>query len=186
MVSPATLAALSPLGHPRTSVSRELFRCARVAIAEPAWTPTWSLRQSRTAADAAALAAAFAALARVRPERPNALAGTAEAGCGWLEPHAWVLTGALPSAAGLPGSLLLTDISDRTAAFVATGPGASDLIAAGCDPRMVGPGTMARTRFGGIATVIVQRWADQEYRLLVDVSIAPAFAAWMAHAVAAV
>lgn len=150
----------------------------------PAASPVWSLRQSRAVAAKTDASACLRALGREVPAKPNALTGTVDASCGWLEPHAWILTGA-PSGTSVPAGFLLTDISDRVAQFAVTGTAAIELIAAGCDPRMVVPGAMARTRFGGVANVIVQRWSENDYRLMVDVSIAAAFAAWLADAAAA-
>jgi sarcosine oxidase gamma subunit len=77
---------------------------------------------------------------------------------------------------------LITDISDRIAVFSIKGESARDIIAAGCDPHLVRPGVMARTRFAGMANVIVEQWAEADYRLLIDVSVAGVLAAWLKSA----
>ncbi|HZP13014.1 MAG TPA: hypothetical protein VFB36_11390 [Nevskiaceae bacterium] len=117
------------------------------------------------------------------PSEPNALEGTAEQGSVRIEPHAWLITSSTAGAHGAPygssSGMLVTEISDRLVAFRITGPRATDIIAAGCDPAIVASGRFARTRFASLATAMIQRWATDDYRVLVDVSIAWAFAEWL-------
>jgi heterotetrameric sarcosine oxidase gamma subunit len=77
------------------------------------------------------------------------------------------------------GAALVTDVSARSAAFELSGPGARDVIAAGCDPVLTSPGRVARTRFANLCTVLIVQLDTDRYRVLVDVSIAETFADWL-------
>lgn len=142
---------------------------ARLQIVEEPALCVVSVRKSRTLQDVAAM-----------PVEPNVLSGSAEHGSVRIEPHAWLMTST--SAAQKPPSatgVLVTEISDRLCAFRVTGALATDVIASGCDPAIVGAGKFARTRFASLATAMIQRWAADDYRVMVDVSIAWAFAGWL-------
>lgn len=144
---------------------------AQLRIVEERSLQCVSIRKSRRLQDADALAL---------PSEPNVLRGSAEQGCVRVEPHAWLLISASEQATPSFGpGVLVTDLSDRFAAFRITGPLATDVIAAGCDPAIAGVGRFARTRFASLATAMIQRWASDDYRVLVDVSIAWAFAEWL-------
>jgi heterotetrameric sarcosine oxidase gamma subunit len=145
----------------------------------------YSVREFRAKPDAVAVSAALAAWQLRSPAKPNALTGDAQRSCAWVEPHAWTVVSAETRAAppSTP-STLVTDVSDRTAAFRLTGKGARDVIAAACDPQILQPGFGARTRFASIANALLQQWDVDDYRVMVDISIAPVVAAWLRQAIA--
>lgn len=176
------LQAVSPLGDARETMGKLLYESPRLRISEAPYTRVLSLRPSRKAQDAEVLAASLRTLGVQAPSKPNGLTGNAQLGCAWLEPNAWlVLAEQELRAVSAPG-VLITEISDRVCLFKLAGEAARDLVAAGCDARMVAVNTMARTRFGGMANVIVERHAEHEYRLILDVSLAHAFAGWLLQA----
>ena len=144
---------------------------AQLRIVEERSLQCVSVRKSRRLQNADALAL---------PREPNVLRGSADQGSVRVEPHAWLLISASAQATTSFGpGVLVTDVSDRFTAFRITGALATDVIAAGCDPAVVGAGRFARTRFASLATAMIQRWASDDYRVLVDVSIAWAFAEWL-------
>ncbi len=153
---------------------------AELRVAEERLTVA-SVREFRAHPDRAAVAAATSAWGLQLPTQANGVSGNAELGCAWIEPNAWLLiaAGARALPEPVPG-VLITDVSDRTAAFRVSGQGARDVIAAGCDPALVRHGVGARTRFAGLANAVLQQLGEDDYRLIVDVSIAHAIAAWLA------
>jgi heterotetrameric sarcosine oxidase gamma subunit len=161
--------------------SPAILDSSRVRIVEEPRLDTVSVRQSRMRPDRAAIAAIVARWGLELPDRANGLRGAADLGCAWIEPSAWLLTST--SARQTPASatgVLVTDASDRFAAFRVSGPASIDVVAAGCDPAIVGSASAcARTRFASLCTAIIQRWAEDDYRFLVDVSIAQVFARWL-------
>lgn len=176
------LQAISPLGHDRGVMGKALFESSRVRISEAPWTRVLSIRQSPINKDASALSACLKALGVVAPDKPNGFSGNAQLGCSWLEPRAWMVLSE-KDLTQVPGTgLLVTDISDRLCVFKVDGEGARDLIAAGCDTQMIAVGAVARTRFGGLVNVVVQCHSEQQYRLILDVSLAHVFAGWLIQA----
>src|SRR5690606_17859847 len=85
------LQATSPLGHPRAGTHTVIFESARLRISEAPWTTVVSLRPSRKLADAGGIVEQLRAYGLDAPTRPNGLSGTAELGCAWLEPKAWLV-----------------------------------------------------------------------------------------------
>lgn len=180
------LAACSALGSMRDQPPQNILESDRLCIVEEPFLSILSLRKSRRQLDNSMVSNWLASLGLALPEAANGLSGTAQLGCSWFEPNAWLVTGAMPAAAGTPAAgLLATTISDRLAAFRLTGPAASQVIGAGCDPAILSNKTCARTRFAAFATVLIQQWDDEDYRVLVDVSIARSFSGWLLDASAA-
>ncbi|HEY1075557.1 MAG TPA: hypothetical protein VGE51_02630 [Fontimonas sp.] len=177
-----TLEARSALGTAPGEAGQVLVDGARLRIAEVAWLHVYSLRASRMNGAVAGLTTLLAPLSLNAPDAPNRLQGSLQRSCAWLEPHAWLLVSDSAVALDAPPQWLVTEISDRVAVFSVAGDGARDLIAAGCDPQLLRTGTMARLRFAAMANVIVEQWADDHYRLLIDVSIASVFASWLTTA----
>lgn len=182
-----SLAARSALGATRNQPPEPILDSDRLRIAEEPFLSIISLRSSRRQPDNSAVGCCLEPLGLSLPEASNGLSGNAQLGCCRFEPKAWLLTGVEPllPQATEPG-VLATTVSDRLVAFRLSGPAATQLIAAGCDPAIVRSGACARTRFAGFATVLIQRWDDQDYRLLLDVSIARSFAGWLLDASRAV
>jgi len=179
-VPSAGLVARSALGSTPNQPPPAILDSDRLQIVEEPFLSIISLRGSRRQPDHSAVGHWLAPLGLSLPAASTGLSGDARLGCCWFEPKAWLLTAAAPLAphATEPG-LLATTFSDRLVAFRVSGPAATQLIAAGCDPAIVRTGSSARTRFAGFATVLIQRWGDQDYRLLLDVSLARSFAGWL-------
>jgi heterotetrameric sarcosine oxidase gamma subunit len=177
------LAPRSPLGSVGADAPGVIVAAERLRIVEEPFLGAISLRQARVRTDHSAAAAAAALWQLELPTRPNGLTGTVRRGCAWIEPNAWLLTASdgSPPPAGAAG-VLITDLSDRFAAFRLTGPAASGVIAAGCDPAIVPRNAQARTRFAALASAMIQRWNDADWRILVDVSLAQTFADWLGSA----
>ncbi|MDP9140441.1 MAG: hypothetical protein M3O62_06575 [Pseudomonadota bacterium] len=155
---------------------------SQLKVSEVPWLQVLSLRASKMHASEQGLSTLLAPLGLQVPRAANALQGNPQRSCSWLEPRAWLLVSESAVQIGKQAHWLITDISDRVAVFSVKGEHARPIIAAGCDPHLMRPGTMARTRFGGIANVIVEQWAEADYRLLIDVSVAGVFAAWLKSA----
>lgn len=176
------LHAISPAGGRRQDSVPPIFESARLQVRWAPWVHLLSLRRSRKASDVASLDAYFRSVGIDKPSKPNALSGTLALGCAWLEPQAWLICSAQPIPATDSAELMGTDISDRVGQFLVSGSGARDVIAAGCDASIVATGSMARTRFGGMANVIIERYTEQTYRLTIDVSLSTALASWLLQA----
>lgn len=178
-----SLAARSALGTVPNQQPQTILESDRLRIVEEPFLTIISLRKSRRQLDNSAVNNCLRSLGASLPQVANGLTGNAQLGCCWFEPNAWLVTGALPLAPCTPeAGLLATTISDRLAAFRLTGAAAGQVIAAGCDASIVKGRACARTRFAGLATVLIQRWDEEDYRLLVDVSIARSFAGWLLDA----
>lgn len=172
---PRSALGSAPHQRPQTILDSD-----RLCIVEEPLLTIISLRQSRRQPDYSAVSNWLRPLGLSLPSTANGLSGNEQLGCCWFEPQAWLVTGAVPAAPGAPeAGVLATTISDRLAAFRLTGPAAAQVIAAGCDPSIVRTMRCARTRFAGFATVLIQRWGDEDYRLLIDVSLARSFAGWL-------
>jgi heterotetrameric sarcosine oxidase gamma subunit len=177
------LAPRSPLGSVGADAPGVIVAAERLRIVEEPFLGAISLRQARVRTDHSAAAAASAQWQLELPEKPNGLTGSAQRGCAWVEPNAWLLTASDASRPPSgPTGVLITDLSDRFAAFRLTGPAAAGIIAAGCDPAIVPRNAQARTRFAALTTAMIQRWDDQDWRILVDVSLAQTFADWLSRA----
>lgn len=177
------LEACSALGSMRNQQPRSILDTNGLRIIEEPFLHIISLRKSRRQLDNATVNNWLRSIGLGLPQVPNALCGDAGLGCCWLEPNAWLVTAAAPVAMrAAETGLLPTIISDRLAVFRLKGPMATQLIAAGCDPSIVRNGACARTRFASFATVLIQQWGDQDYRLLLDVSLARGFADWLLDA----
>lgn len=156
-----------------------VFDGERLQIAEEPFLSALSLRSSRLgkADDPAPQLSAWGLDASAGP---NVLTGSPDLGGARIEPQCWLLTSTAPiAAAAAPAGWLITEVSDRYTAFRLSGPAAVAVIAAGCDPAIVPAGRVARTRFAGMTTALIQRWSDTDVRVLVDVSLGQAFAAWL-------
>jgi len=173
---------MSALGSSRAFTGTVVVDTSQLKVSEVPWLQVLSLRSSKMHASEQALSTLLAPLGLQAPRAANALQGNPQRSCSWLEPHAWLLVSESAVEFGKQAHWLITDISDRIAVFSVRGEHARDIIAAGCDPHLVHPGAMARTRFGGIANVIVAQWAETDYRLLIDVSVAGVFAPWLKSA----
>ncbi|HVT35543.1 MAG TPA: hypothetical protein VHE37_08165 [Nevskiaceae bacterium] len=181
----APLAACSALGVRAGTPVAPLVEDESLCIVEEPLLAAVSLRQYRAQPDSSALVAALAEFKVAAPAQPNAMTGDSRHGAAWIEPHAWLVTalGDLPVPVPRAG-LLVTDVSDRYAALRISGARARSVIAAGCDPAILAPMRAARTRFGGVATALIQQWGEDDYRVLVDVSLAQTVAAWLRQAAA--
>lgn len=178
------LQATSPLGHPRAEKRTVIFESARLRISEAPWTTVVSLRPSRKAADAGGIVEQLRAYGLDAPIHPNNLSGTAELGCAWLEPNAWLVLSERPLPAASQTILSVTDISERVCLIKLEGAAARELLAAGCDTSMLLPGTMARVRFAGMVNLIIECHSEGEFRLAVDVSLAQVLTGWLLQAAA--
>jgi sarcosine oxidase gamma subunit len=173
------LAARSGLGSLAASAN-VLVDTGRLRIAEEPFLSVVSLRQARVRPNPEAIRGAVGLWHLDPPLEANGLAGTPVCGCAWIEPHAWLVTSigaaATPSA---PAGILMTDLSDRFTAFRLSGAAAVGVIGAACDPNILKPLSGARTRFAGLCIAHIQQWADRDYRLMVDVSVAEIVAKWL-------
>ena len=175
-----SLTARSALGTARNQQPQTILDTHQLRIVEEPFLTIISLRQSRRLTNNTAVNNWLRSLGLNLPQAANGLAGDAQLGCCWLEPNAWLVTSTMPAVSRASETgLLATTISDRLIAFRVSGPMAAEVIAAGCDADIVKTGACARTRFAEFATVLIQRWGDNDYRLLLDVSIARSFAGWL-------
>lgn len=155
------------------------MRNGKVQVAAEPLLHVLSVRQSRRHLDRSAVTQLLSNCALALPARPTEMLGDAANSCGWIEPRAWLITATRAAPPQSADGLLLTDISDRTAAFRICGDRAMSLIAAGCDPAIVTDHGCTRARFANLAIIIIQRWSRTDWRLMVDVSLACAFAEWL-------
>jgi sarcosine oxidase gamma subunit len=171
--------ARSGLGSLAAS-AKVLVNTGMLRIAEEPFLTVVSLRQARVRSNPETIRSAVGMWQLDLPLKANGLTGTPVCGCAWIEPHAWLVTsiGAIATPA-TPAGILMTSLSDRFAAFRLSGAAAVDVIAAACDPNILEPMSGARTRFAGLSSAHIQQWADQDYRLMVDVSIAETIAKWL-------
>ena len=172
-----TLQAESPLGtrpsgEPRTITASALFR----AVEEP-FLPVASLRLPRHADRHAALRAWPEEL----PLSPNRWTGDVERSVAHFEPNAWMLLGEWPDAAAGAHGWLLTDLSSRLASFRLGGARVTRVLAS-ATAATTAPQGFVRTFFAEAAPVLIQRLADHDYRVLIDVSLAHYLASWLAEA----
>ncbi|MES2488364.1 MAG: hypothetical protein V4607_01140 [Pseudomonadota bacterium] len=178
-----TLEARSALGSTRNQQPQPILDTEGLRVIEEPFLQIISLRKSRRLPDNSLVSNWLSSVGLSSPQTFNGLSGNAQLGCCWFEPNAWLVTATKPVAMlTAEAGLFATTISDRLVAFRLSGPQAAQVIAAGCDPSIVKIGTCARTRFASFATVLIQRWDDQDYRLLLDVSMARSFAGWLLDA----
>ena len=132
------------------------------------------------------LAAVAAALGIGLPETPNTAAG----GALWLGPDEWLLvsgedrTG--PLEAALAGQhCAIVDVSEARAVLELSGPGATDVLAAGCrlDLDPLRPGSCAQTALAR-AHVLLEPREGGVWRLYVGRSFAAYARAWIEDAIA--
>lgn len=169
---PGALQQRSALGTTCGAAAVVVHDGADVRIVEEPFLPLTSLRLSRRL-DPAELPAAFA-------QAPNRFTGNAEGSVARFEPRAWLLLGDV-AATPLPDGLRPVDLSARLAAFRLSGGGAESILRASTS--VVPPiGGFVRSFFAESYAVLLQRLDTQEFRLLVDVSLAVALAGWLADA----
>jgi sarcosine oxidase gamma subunit len=174
------LNARSALGAPTASEGKLIVEAEGLHIREEAFLRVFSVRRSLRQKDLREIEEAARAWQLDLPSKQNATTGTADCGCSWIEPNAWLMTSIGPKSAPAGGlRVLVTDLSDRFAAFRVKGRYAVDVVAAGCDAEMFSRAAYARTRFASLTTAMIQRWSEDDYRFLVDVSIASVFAQWL-------
>jgi len=174
------LEARTALGSTLRQQPQPLFDSDGMRILEEPFLHIISLRKSRRQLDNSVVNNWLSSIGVGLPQASNALSGDAQLGCCWLEPNAWLVTAVAPVVMrAAEAGLLATTISDRLAVFRLSGPLAVQVLAAGCDPAIVKNGACARTRFSSFATILIQQWGEQDYRLLVDVSVAKSFAGWL-------
>lgn len=183
----AALKRVSALGTRPQTAPAPLADGAGVRVAEEPLLPVQSLRSARSqATDTAALTEWLGA---ATPTAANRFGGDAHLSCAWVEPRAWLLLGAAPAPpAAARHTLLITDLSDRHAAFRVSGGRAGELLAAA----LGGPaalealraGRCVRSKFAEEVEVFVQQFADApaDYRLLFDAGLAHYAADWLCDA----
>jgi sarcosine oxidase subunit gamma len=113
----------------------------------------------------------------------------------WLGPDEWLVAGPDGDAAAIAreleacpeGWVTTVDLSANRTAIDVAGPGARDLLAAGCSldlhPRAFGPGRCAQTMVAR-AQVVLEARGDDAFRLFVRGSFAAYLASWLIDAVA--
>ncbi len=137
-----------------------------------------------------ALVAPLAAAATVAPPRTPNTAATAPDGAGhwlWLGPDEWLVVGEGAADLRLPdGAGSLVDLSANRVVLELRGPGARDVLAAGCaldlHPRAVGPGRCAQTLLARAAVILEQTSEEPAYRIYVRPSFAGYLTDWLRDA----
>lgn len=174
----STLQAISPLGTAPGAAPRVIADCAGLRVVEEPFLQIASLRLSRKADRASALAA----LPFDLPSTPNGWTGSTELSLARFEPNAWMLMSAtlrpLPES---QGAWVVTDLSSRLASFLVRGARAPAVLAAATSVSLP-PAGFTRTLFAETVPVLVQRLGDNDYRLLIDVSLAEYLSSWLADA----
>jgi heterotetrameric sarcosine oxidase gamma subunit len=177
-VAAPALQARSALGTARDASPRVVVADAAFQVVEEPFLKIASLRLSRRADRDAALRASPFEL----PRTPNRWIGDADRSIAHFEPNAWLLLGEshdVPAAG--EGPWLLTELSSRLASFRLRGARAASVLASAT---AVSPdiGAFVRTLFAEAAPVLIQRLAESDYRVLIDVSFAGYLAGWLADA----
>jgi heterotetrameric sarcosine oxidase gamma subunit len=168
-------------------VPTPLFGGGGLRIVEEPFLTVLSVRRSHAGSGDAAIV--VAALGSTPPAQPNDFTGDATASCAWVEPHAWWLVRAADAPIGqpiVPTAFILTDISDRIAAFRVTGELATVLLAAatavGVTPQALASGRCAKTRFAEEVEVMIQQLGPVEFRVLIDAALAQYASDWLCDA----
>lgn len=167
----------SPLGTPRGTTPRTLLDGPRLRVREESFLHLSSLRLSRQA-DPETFASTFPL---ALPLRPNTFKGSAEQGVARYEPRAWLVIGTEASALPARAECCVTDLSARLAGFRIEGAASERLLRS--STAVIPPaGGFVRTFFAEHYAVLLQRLGDDDWRLLVDVSLAQAMADWLVDA----
>lgn len=178
------LSAVSPLGTARGSAARIVHHDNELHIAEEPFLSVLSIRQSRRQPDQLGISDVLAGCSLALPARPAELVGTADLSCAWIEPRAWIVTSTAAAALRPAKGIYVTDVSDRMSAFRLTGEQAVEIIASGCDPAIAPAGTCTRARFANLSAAILQCWTRNDWRILVDASLALTYSHWLQDAAA--
>jgi len=172
------LQAVSALGTALGAAPRVIAECAGLRVVEEPFLQLASLRLSKKADRSSALGA----LPFDLPSTPNGWTGSAELSLARFEPNAWMLisiaTRSLPES---QGPWLVTDLSSRLASFRLQGARAPAVLASATSVTLP-PAGFTRTLFAETTPVLLQRLGDNEYRLLIDVSLAEYLSSWLADA----
>ncbi len=172
------LRAISSLGTAPGATPQLIAQSAGLRVVEEPFLQLASLRLSRKADRAAALGA----LPFDLPATPNGWTGDAASSLARFEPNAWMLISVAPRA--LPESAdawVVTDLSSRLASVRLQGARAPAVLAAATSVSLPVSG-FTRTLFAETVPVLLQRLADDDYRLLIDVSLAGYLSSWLADA----
>ncbi|NGY04130.1 hypothetical protein [Solimonas terrae] len=168
----------SPFGTQPGATARTFVDAAHVRIVEEPFLRLISVRFSRQVE----LAAVAERLQLSATQAPNSYLASAGREAARYEPRAWLLIGgpddALPSA--VAGSLV-TDLSARLASFRIGGTAATRILGSSTSV-CPAPGGFVRTLFAESYPVLLQCLGVQDFRLLVDVSLASACADWLTDA----
>lgn len=181
----APLIARTGLGTLAGGAPHSVCQTASLQIVEEPGLNLATVRLSNKQPDHSLVAAYLASLKLTQPTQRNGLSGDAQLGCAWIEPRAWFLASVNPlKLDAAPQGLLVTEVYARQVSFRIRGKQAREVIASGCDASILGPGRCARTRYSNF-TVLLQQWAEDDYRMLADVSMGPALADWLRDAASA-
>ena len=144
--------------------------------------------------DADVLQALESRLGLTLPLEPNTRGGTSPHGL-WIAPGEWLAVteqgqehGLAVQISAILGDRLaaVTVVSDSRAIIELSGPGAVDVLSAGCGldlhPRSFGPGSCARTRLAEVAALIHQRTEEPAFDIHVDRPIAGYLWDWLVDA----
>ena len=169
----ATLHALSALGTAPGAIPRTIVVSAMFELVEEPFLQIASLRLSRRADRDAALSEL--------PQTPNQWTGDTQRSAARFEPNAWMLIGESAVAPPDGGTWLLTDLSSRLASVRVRGAHATQVLAS-ATAAPLGDQAFVRTQFAETAAVLIQRLTAEDYRVLIDVSLAEYLMAWLADA----
>jgi heterotetrameric sarcosine oxidase gamma subunit len=171
------LEARSSLGTLRGAMRRMIVDQPALQIFEEAFLHLTSLRLSRKADITAFIESFPTPLA----QQPNTFTGTAAHSAARFEPRAWMLIGKqAPLPIDRPGCVV-SDLSARLSAFRIQGAAAERTLrsSTGVIPA---ENAFVRTLFAESYAVLLQRVGEQDYRMLVDVSLAQSCVDWLADA----
>lgn len=178
VVSGSPLQPVSPLGTVPGAPPRVIAEGAGLRAVEEPFLQIASLRLSRRADRDAALGA----LPFELPHAPNRWLGSAGRSIAHFEPNAWMLLADVPGV--LPegqAPWLVTDLSSRLAGVRLCGARSARVLAA-ATPVVPEASGFVRTLFAETAPVLVQRLDENDYRVLIDVSLAEFLSGWLADA----
>ncbi|MES2489729.1 MAG: hypothetical protein V4607_08045 [Pseudomonadota bacterium] len=178
MTPSLTLTPRSPLGTAEGDSARTIVDNAVVRIVEEPFLQLTSLRLSR----AGDLATIKAVLPLSLEHAPNTFSGDADYAVARYEPRAWIVISR--QAIKLPSNVaacVVTDLSARLASFRISGTAATKILPSSTSVAPV-LGGFVRTMFAENYAVLLQCLGEQDYRLLVDASLAQSCADWLADA----
>ena len=176
------LQAASSLGHAPGSAPAPVVQTEGLRVVEEPGLSVMSLRRSRIQADEAWLGTTLTALGLDVPAGPRQMSGDAQLACAQVEPHCWYLTGAEPVIDTAGEGWLVSDLSARFCILRILGDAAADVLASGGNLKGLNVGMTLRLPFAESVNVLLQRFADDEFRLIVDVSFGPFVAEWLTDA----